>query len=117
MFAGSCIGVICLVMVLELLRRVQREYDNFILPKPVALAGARNGHVGKRVSDEHSPESASLTADNRARERSGVTMPRLLQQAIRATIHMLQFAVAYFIMLLAMYYNGKLAFYPIALCS
>ncbi|KAL9003786.1 MAG: hypothetical protein Q9188_003366 [Gyalolechia gomerana] len=33
-------------------------------------------------------------------------VPTVLQQAIRALIHMLQFAVAYFIMLLAMYYNG-----------
>ena len=27
MFAGSCIGVICLVLSLEFLRRVAREYD------------------------------------------------------------------------------------------
>lgn len=33
-------------------------------------------------------------------------VPTALQQAIRALFHMLQFAVAYFIMLLAMYYNG-----------
>jgi copper transporter 1 len=32
--------------------------------------------------------------------------PTLLQQAIRAAIHMATFAVAYFVMLLAMYYNG-----------
>ena len=32
--------------------------------------------------------------------------PTVLQQAVRATLHMTQFAVAYFIMLLAMYYNG-----------
>ncbi|KAJ5386241.1 hypothetical protein N7509_008782 [Penicillium cosmopolitanum] len=31
MFAGSCIGVICLVLCLEALRRLGREYDAFIL--------------------------------------------------------------------------------------
>ena len=29
-----------------------------------------------------------------------------MQQAIRAALHMCAFAVAYFVMLLAMYYNG-----------
>ena len=31
MFAGSCIGVICLVMCLEALRRLQREYDAYLV--------------------------------------------------------------------------------------
>lgn len=30
-FAGSCIGVICLVIVLECLRRLQREYDAYLV--------------------------------------------------------------------------------------
>ena len=33
-------------------------------------------------------------------------MPTLRQQVVRAAIHTMQFAVAYIIMLLAMYYNG-----------
>jgi len=32
--------------------------------------------------------------------------PSVLQQAVRALLHMSAFAVAYIIMLLAMYYNG-----------
>lgn len=32
--------------------------------------------------------------------------PNAIQQVVRATLHMVQFAVAYFVMLLAMYYNG-----------
>jgi copper transporter 1 len=32
--------------------------------------------------------------------------PNVIQQAVRATLHMAQFAVAYIVMLLAMYYNG-----------
>jgi copper transporter 1 len=37
---------------------------------------------------------------------AGKFRPNLFQQTIRALLHMMQFAVAYFIMLLAMYYNG-----------
>lgn len=32
--------------------------------------------------------------------------PSKIEQLIRATLHVLQFAVAYFVMLLGMYYNG-----------
>lgn len=32
--------------------------------------------------------------------------PSLLQQAVRTLLHLLQFVVAYFVMLLAMYFNG-----------
>ena len=34
--------------------------------------------------------------------------PSIFQQIIRASLHMVQFGVAYFVMLLAMYYNGYL---------
>lgn len=36
----------------------------------------------------------------------GILRPTFLQQLTRATLHMIQFGLAYFIMLLAMYYNG-----------
>lgn len=41
-------------------------------------------------------------------ESKGMVMirPTLIQQLIRAGLHMITFAVAYFVMLLAMYYNG-----------
>jgi copper transporter 1 len=32
--------------------------------------------------------------------------PNIFQQAIRALFHVVQFPIAYFVMLLAMYYNG-----------
>lgn len=34
--------------------------------------------------------------------------PTVVQQAVRATLHLVQFTIAYFVMLLAMYYNGYL---------
>lgn len=141
MFAGSCIGVICLVLCLEFLRRVGREYDAFIIRR------AKLRH--QYLSSEHSSASASLlqTPQN---ERNGngtgsdsdqqqqqqqdenkattttaaaattttrtrptpfdgdqlIIRPTLVEQFVRATLHLFQFAVAYFIMLLAMYFNG-----------
>ncbi|KAK0609241.1 Ctr copper transporter [Immersiella caudata] len=84
MFAGSCIGVILLVMSLEFLRRSVKEFDRFLLRKH-AETGALSPVGGYR--------------------------PKIWEQAVRAFLHMVQFAVAYFIMLqvnleLAMYYNG-----------
>lgn len=50
----------------------------------------------------------TTTMTTTAGESKGMVMirPTLLQQLIRAGIHMVTFAVAYFVMLLAMYYNG-----------
>lgn len=47
-FAGSCIGVICLVVVLEALRRMQREYDRFLIKQ--AQAHADRVSIESRVS-------------------------------------------------------------------
>ena len=101
-FAGSCIGVILLVMVLELLRRASREYDALIL-----RAHARaHAEILSTVSSEEQGSNkvgATTTTTGTAPHKF---KPSPLQQAVRALLHMLQFAVAYFVMLLAMYYNG-----------
>ncbi|KAK2756958.1 Copper Transporter integral membrane protein that functions in high affinity copper transport [Arachnomyces sp. PD_36] len=118
MFAGSCIGVICLVIVLEFLRRVGREYDAYIVRR-------HNIHQQIRAnsgsSSSSSPKQPTTTTTNPASSSNGLlalfssgtgnlsngqVRPTLFDQLIRALLHMLQFAVAYFIMLLAMYYNG-----------
>ncbi|KAL2173267.1 Ctr copper transporter family-domain-containing protein [Thermothelomyces heterothallicus CBS 202.75] len=100
-FAGSCIGVVLLVVVLEMLRRSVKEYDRFLLNKHLkSLAAAKAIPSPKTASDDrtdalHCPAVVSQGY-----------RPNVFEQAIRALLHMLQFAVAYFIMLLAMYYNG-----------
>lgn len=168
MFAGSCIGVICLVLCLEFLRRVGREYDAFILRRArlrrtylseSALASSIQPDSGNKnyqrinivednnlkttdcdrccqvptsaeddhitpapVPSEHSsttqkqpttfdtakgPSGNSATKSNCADPAVLVPYrPSPVEQIIRALMHMLQFAVAYFIMLLAMYFNG-----------
>ncbi|KAL9105588.1 MAG: hypothetical protein Q9227_009246 [Pyrenula ochraceoflavens] len=108
MFAGSCIGVICLVISLEFLRRLSREHDRYIRRKDLApTAQLREAciHNTKNKSQETSPDVSVRSPVSQGPVRpSPLTL--ILRQTIRATIHMLQFAVAYFVMLLAMYYNG-----------
>lgn len=99
MFAGSCIGVILLVMALEFLRRSVKEWDRYLIKQHLAKyegsAAASGSDSGKN--------GESVTVSNAA---IPPFRPNLWQQAIRALLHMMQFAVAYFVMLLAMYYNG-----------
>ncbi|THZ06626.1 Ctr-domain-containing protein [Aureobasidium pullulans] len=114
MFAGSCIGVILLVMVLELLRRLAREHDRVILAHHRRL-------VASTTNENPANECACPTTVSTSKAASTATAsalatgiktrafkPTLPQQMVRALLHCLQFAVAYFIMLLAMYYNGYL---------
>ncbi|RHZ71411.1 hypothetical protein CDV55_108493 [Aspergillus turcosus] len=123
MFAGSCIGVICLVICLEFLRRVGREYDAFI----VRRARLRNQYLSATASSQrlapasdtdadtntkNSPDSTGAASKGAAQttcpafEDKTPVRPTLIEQLVRALLHMLQFAVAYFVMLLAMYFNG-----------
>ncbi|PMD34942.1 Ctr-domain-containing protein [Hyaloscypha variabilis F] len=101
MFAGTCIGVICLVVSLEFLRRLGKEYDRYLVRnyktfhQPSTSDGESNSQDNKGVSVRTTSVAAVAPFK-----------PNPFQQAIRALLHMLQFAVAYFIMLLAMYYNG-----------
>ncbi|KAF4448016.1 ctr copper transporter family protein [Fusarium austroafricanum] len=103
MFAGSCIGVILLVMSLEFLRRSVKEWDRYLLSQHVAKFQESTGAVaGPPGSDNGKDGNAVVNCANPVPP----FRPNVWQQAIRALLHMVQFAVAYFVMLLAMYYNG-----------
>lgn len=115
MFAGSCIGVILLVMSLEFLRRLGREFDKHIAGQPSlfnklgfgtsAIAAANSHPVGSEFTDD--PDSSKpRDANGSPRLVGGRRSPTLLQHTLRSLLHMVQFGVAYFVMLLAMYYNG-----------
>lgn len=134
MFAGSCVGVVCLVVVLELLRRTARAYDAHIVHQALSsrcrLAPLRQQQREQRrgqpdqgsdpasLDDHRAAKLQTATAcsgdgsdvDDHGRAGAGAparqVRPSAPQQLLRATLHMLQFAVAYFIMLLAMYFNG-----------
>lgn len=118
MFAGSCIGVICLVISLDFLRRLQREYDLYVAHQlqyqhvhaSSDSVDAKNENDA-RFSGKGVPKSAisiipHLNPWSRSKARGRGSRPGAFQQFVRALIHTLQFAVAYFIMLLAMYFNG-----------
>ncbi|PMD52044.1 uncharacterized protein K444DRAFT_511319, partial [Hyaloscypha bicolor E] len=100
-FAASCLGVILLVMSLEFLRRMAKVYDNHLHRQHQLADPGQNGIESKGLLPSRSSGEATLAISNQQPFR-----PNVKQQAARATLHMLQFAVAYFVMLLAMYYNG-----------
>ncbi|KAL2021740.1 hypothetical protein VTK56DRAFT_6683 [Thermocarpiscus australiensis] len=103
MFAGSCIGAVLLVVSLEMLRRAVKEYDRFLINKHLKAQTATARISPKKTSEDGSPGPAAPVCVGAI---SNGYRPAVLEQAVRALLHMLQFAVAYFVMLLAMYYNG-----------
>lgn len=105
MFAGSCIGVILLVILLEFLRRAGKEYDRYIV-KQYAATTAVASSAASDNSASKTPNTTAAPACAPACAPAQQFRPNVFQQAVRALLHMLQFAVAYFVMLLAMYYNG-----------
>jgi copper transporter 1 len=119
-FAATCVGVVLLVMSLEALRRLAKEYDAYIVKQRIAAldaaennsssstvagtaAGSSDNDDDDNVNKPTNTTSTLLATGHTATRRFTPTLP---QQLIRATFHLLQFAVAYFVMLLAMYYNG-----------
>ncbi|KAK6335634.1 Copper Transporter integral membrane protein that functions in high affinity copper transport [Orbilia brochopaga] len=119
-FALSCIGVILLVIALELVRRMQREYDRHIIRHAsrgqVAIVADAEAIAGaNKLADDgsvRSPVKVSAGTFNAAPSRLARFLrpfsfrPSVLQQMVRGLLYMVQFAGAYFVMLLAMYYNG-----------
>ncbi|BDD64207.1 hypothetical protein MAP00_009047 [Monascus purpureus] len=138
MFGGSCIGVICLVISLEFLRRVGREYDAFIVRRarlrrqylssmpslsspltssatPFGTSGVPGAEIENashcsnheaHAAPKTDARSAAAGYDPAQNASMDPVRPTIVEQFIRATLHMVQFAVAYFVMLLAMYFNG-----------
>jgi len=96
------------VISLEFLRRAQREYDRYISNQNGSTHGNASliggGASGTVSSDDVGKayrrlDMVRLTHDN---VNMAKFRPSLLQQAARSLLFMLQFAVGYFIMLLAM---------------
>lgn len=98
---ASAIGVALLAILLELCRRAGKEYDTSIasqIQKSVTAAAAANPSLLVPSGDA----SGSLATSTRT-----ITLRvSPFQQAIRALIHAITFAVAYIVMLLVMSFNG-----------
>ncbi|KAK3899991.1 copper transport protein CTR3 [Staphylotrichum tortipilum] len=122
-FAATCIGVILMVILLEALRRLGKEYDEHIQRDFAArVALIANGGVAPVVAGPLSTGAAGSAggagvcpATGSGNGAAGVEAmaPQTvtfraspLQQFVRALIHAATFGLAYIVMLLAMYYNG-----------
>lgn len=141
-FAGSCIGVVFLVISLEMVRRVQREYDRYlrllIASRNPECTNCENGATKTMTSSSGSSDhdhkaghgtvlSSTMVGTNngsspatsngyvsmlafiKSRQLLGSpsTRVKVSQHVIRSFFYMVQFAVAYIVMLLAMYFNGE----------
>jgi copper transporter 1 len=97
-----------LVILLEFLRRAGKEYDRYIVAQHTKSLGPLNQIPSSASSDNSTTKTPAATSSAAACRPVPVSKfrPTILQQAVRALLHMCQFAVAYFVMLLAMYYNG-----------
>ncbi|KAM7192752.1 putative high affinity copper protein [Rhypophila sp. PSN 637] len=90
-FAASCIGVVLLVILLEVSRRLGKEFDTYINREFEARVAALT--VAASTSSIEGPQTVTLRASP-------------LHQLVRAVLHAVTFGLAYIVMLLAMYYNG-----------
>ncbi|ETS75015.1 hypothetical protein PFICI_13499 [Pestalotiopsis fici W106-1] len=93
-FAALCIGVILMTIVLQALGWLAKFYDQRLVQqaKQAAIhAGTSDSLIAKDGHHVSSPSSFR---------------PNITQQAVRTLVRTAQFAMAYWIMLLAMYYNG-----------
>lgn len=102
-FAGLCFGVLLMAIALQFLGWAARFYDrrlvrhhqfNAIANMTTTVPAPGPGDELIASTDEHHSSPTSLFR------------PNLWEQALRALIRTMQFALAYWIMLMAMYYNG-----------
>ena len=105
MFACCCIGVVCLVISLESLRRMSREYDSYIVRQAHTTRESSPSDQETNPNESKVPGSSTRLLSTESGKVQSFR-PSLLQQIIRSTLQMVQFGVAYLIMLLAMYFNG-----------
>ncbi|VUC24990.1 unnamed protein product [Clonostachys rosea] len=97
--AASCIGVALLVVLLEVVRRASKEYDNFLL-----------GQYQRRASyvfSIASPEGSEIKSSSDASApRTLVLRASLLQQLTRAFLYALTYGLTWVLMLIVMSFNG-----------
>jgi solute carrier family 31 (copper transporter), member 1 len=98
-------------LLLEFFRRLAKEYDRYLVRQntiqgrsPRSLSSDLDG-----LLEQSSRSKGATAAEVRLaseQKDSGSFRASILQQGIRAGLHMMQFGIAYIVMLLAMYYNG-----------
>ena len=88
MFAGSCIGVLLLVVALEALRRASREYDAYIARSHQQKATSSPPSTA-RLEEANGPNNkASSTQSTSPLLQPQTTFtPNVFQQLVRAFLH------------------------------
>ena len=89
------------MLLLELLRRGQREFDRYLRRANAAPSASVDG-AGSDAGSGKGLNAAPATILTRGGGRL-----KLWQHLARSLLFTAQFAVGYFVMLLAMYYNGE----------
>ena len=105
MMAASCIGTVFLGMLIELCRRLGKEYDIFLIRQFHRQAAELNPPPERKTTNAEEG-SASASASAEPSQSDVIMRATALQQAIRALLHAVTFGGAYITMLLAMYFNG-----------
>ncbi|KAK0730223.1 Ctr copper transporter family-domain-containing protein [Lasiosphaeris hirsuta] len=114
-FALSCIAAMLLVVCLEALRRLDREYDEYIVRMFRAQSRLDRANRGKEPEEAESCASSVVLDGGLNGELHGMLTrsavvrrfrASLAQQFVKAVLHAVTFGVAYIVMLLAMYFNG-----------
>ncbi|KAK3336296.1 putative high affinity copper protein [Cercophora scortea] len=122
-FAATCIGIMLMVVLLEALRRMGKEYDAHILrafnrristlaAQKSVSATSTQGAVRKRLvrpwMSSHPAQEGPY--DGEGGRQTFIFRASALQQLVRSLIYAVTFGLAYILMLLAMYYNGYIIF-------
>ncbi|KAI9655832.1 MAG: Copper Transporter integral membrane protein that functions in high affinity copper transport [Bathelium mastoideum] len=129
-FAGSCIGILLLVIALEGLRRLATDYDTRLQHRCAqrareAVAGddddageSTRPHYHQTAAKESATTTTTTAAavvaaalvaqpqQQRAAQVGPVFRPSVGEQGVRAGLHAAQLVGAYVVMLLAMSFNG-----------
>ncbi|KAK0109732.1 Copper Transporter integral membrane protein that functions in high affinity copper transport [Cadophora gregata] len=98
-FFLACLGALLLVISLEFLRRIQRQFDQYLRKRNESLQ--KKAYVLPEEFEEKLLDKA--TDVEQTKQKISVVV---LEQLLRGLIHVAQFSVSYCIMLIFMYNNG-----------
>lgn len=103
-FFGTCFFAFSLVLVLEFLRRGQRQFDRYLRSK--ATAQPQGYCVPEDIEEKLLVNGGAESVVPVDWSRKVDLMMMMLEQFARGVIHTVQFGVSYCIMLMFMYSNG-----------
>jgi len=103
-FFAVCLSAFLLVIVLEFFRRLQRDFDRYLLIKHAASKD--ESYSAPRDMEEKLLPTSKDKSTSMGHNVLMLETNAMIEQLARGLIHMVQFAVSYCIMLLFMYSNG-----------